>query len=84
MFVVVFLGVHAGLLAQFTVRRFDNRERDSGRGTSGIVGVARLVLLYFLHFVVPMGIVHMGNSGRFPHGKPAAVESRYATLINQL
>ena len=25
----------------------------------------------------------MGNSVRFPHGKPAATESRYPTLISQ-
>ena len=36
------------------------------------------VFLYFLHFVVPMGI----NSGSFPQGKPAATESRYPTLAN--
>ena len=27
--------------------------------------------LYFVHYVVPMGVYHMGNSGRFPQGKPA-------------
>ena len=35
----------------------------------------------FVHFVVPMGIYSLGNSGRFPSGKPAATESRYPTLI---
>ena len=33
-------------------------------------------------FFVPMVIYPMGNSGRFPQGKPAATESRYPTLIN--
>ena len=39
-------------------------------------------ILYFIHFVVPVGISSMGNSGLFPQGKPAATESRYSTLIN--
>ena len=38
--------------------------------------------LYFVHLVVPIGISPMGNSDRFPQGKPAAIESRYPTLIN--
>ena len=41
-----------------------------------------LSLSFFLHLVVAMGILHMGTSGRFPQGKPAASESRYPTLIN--
>ena len=41
-----------------------------------------LFLFCFVHFVVPMGISPMGNSGRFPQGKPAATESRYPTLTN--
>ena len=40
--------------------------------------------LYYVHFVVPMGIYPMGNSCRFPQGKPAATESRYPTLINDV
>ena len=43
-----------------------------------------LILFFFLfsflficlHFVVPVGISPMGNSGRFPEGKAAATESR--------
>ena len=35
------------------------------------------VFLYIVHFVVPMGISPMRNSGRFPQGKPAATESHY-------
>ena len=40
------------------------------------------LLLYFVHFVVPMGISPMGNWGRVPQGKLAAAVSRYPTLIN--
>ena len=47
-----------------------------------IWGLNPFCILYFLHFAVPMGISPMGNSGRFPEGKPAATESRYPTLIN--
>ena len=36
----------------------------------------------FIHFVVPIEISPMGNSGRFPQGKPGATESRYPTVIN--
>ena len=43
---------------------------------------AALCFLYFVHFVVPMGISSMRNLGCFPQGKPAATESRYPTLIN--
>ena len=39
-----------------------------------------LCILYI--FVVPMGISHMKNLGRFPQGWPAATKSRYSTLIN--
>ena len=35
-----------------------------------------------LDFVVPIRIFPVGNSDRFPQGKPAATESRYPTLIN--
>ena len=38
----------------------------------------RIVLLYSVPFVVPMGIYPMGNSG--PQGKPAATEWRNPTL----
>ena len=34
----------------------------------------------FKHFVVPMGISSMGNSGRFPQGESAATEAHYPTL----
>ena len=40
------------------------------------------IAFFKIHFVVPMGISHMENSGRFPQGKPAATESRYPTLTN--
>ena len=36
---------------------------------------------YFVHFVVPMEISPIGNSGSVSQGKPAAAESRYSTLI---
>ena len=39
----------------------------------------QIVVFYFL---VPMGIFQMQNLGCFPRGKPAAIESRYPTLIN--
>ena len=38
--------------------------------------------VYLFYFLVPVGIFPMGNSGRFPRGKPAATELRYPTLIN--
>ena len=42
-----------------------------------------LLLSFFLfHFVVPIGIYPVGNSGRFPQGKPAATESRDPALTN--
>ena len=37
---------------------------------------------YFFHFVVPMEIFPMWNSGRFPRGKPASTQSRYPNLNN--
>ena len=55
-------------------------------GTCVFVSLSLLFLyLQFvgLHFVVPMRMFPLGNSGRFPQGKHAATESRYpATLIN--
>ena len=37
------------------------------------LGQYHIIINFFLvHFVVPMGIFPMGNSGRFPQGKPAA------------
>ena len=38
--------------------------------------------VFYLYFVVPMGIFHMGNSGLFPRAKPIATELLYPTLVN--
>ena len=47
-----------------------------------LVVVMVCIFLCFVHFVVPVGISPMGNSGRSPQGKPAATESRYPTLTD--
>ena len=36
---------------------------------------------FFKQQYCPVGISHMGNSGCFPRGKPAATESRYQTYV---
>ena len=41
-----------------------------------------LSILFYFYSVVPMEFSPMGNSGRFPRGKPAAAESCYPTWIN--
>ena len=41
------------------------------------------IFLNFVDFVVPMGISPMGNSGRFPQGKPPATESHYPAVTNE-
>ena len=41
-----------------------------------------MVFLLFCFCFVPMGIFPMGNSGRFPQGKPAATESSNSAFIN--
>ena len=51
-------------------------------GDALTVGMSYLFILYFVHFVVPMGSSPMGNSGRFPQGNPAATESRYPALTD--
>ena len=70
---------HAKFETDFTDSKInDNTNIPVLEGREYLLTVFRI--LY--HFVVPMGISPMGNSGGFPEGKPAATESRYSTLIN--
>ena len=51
-----------------SVAHFNQKSQVRSSTTTSLA----FVFLYFVHFVVPKGVSPMGNSGRFPQGKPAA------------
>ena len=66
---------HATVARTFSLQVLRADQLDGGHLVDAV-----LLFFLFLHFVVPMGISRMGNSGRFPQGKPDATESRTTQL----